>query len=57
MNAPPPHLYEFGEFRLDPIGRRLWRRDGSAVPLTPRGFLKPSFTSSSTTEFSWTKSG
>ena len=38
MNAPPAHGYEFGEFRLDAAKRRLWRRDGSIVPLTPRVF-------------------
>jgi DNA-binding winged helix-turn-helix (wHTH) protein/TolB-like protein/Flp pilus assembly protein TadD len=38
MQAPPAHLYEFGDFRLD-TGKRLLRRlDGTTVPLTPRVF-------------------
>src|ERR1043166_2737422 len=38
MRAPPVHLYEFGDFRLD-TGKRLLRRlDGTTVPLTPRVF-------------------
>src|SRR5262249_13809499 len=31
------HLYEFGEFRLDPA-ERLLLRDGKPVPLTPKAF-------------------
>ena len=32
MNAPPAHVYEFGDFRLDAEKRLLWREDdaGSA---------------------------
>lgn len=33
-----PQWYEFGEFRVDAIARRLWRRDGAPVSLTPRVF-------------------
>src|SRR2546421_12615426 len=36
-NAPPGHVYEFGEFRLDAGKRLLWRA-GAPVPLTPRVF-------------------
>src|SRR5256714_9043509 len=36
-NAPPGHVYEFGEFRLDARKRVLWRAD-APVPLTPRVF-------------------
>src|SRR2546423_11850449 len=36
-NAPPGHVYEFGEFRLDARKRVLWRADAQ-VPLTPRVF-------------------
>ena len=32
----PARAYEFGEFRLDVPRRRLLRRDGTPVPLTPR---------------------
>src|SRR4051812_34317774 len=31
-------LYEFGDFRIDTVKRALFRRDGTAVPLTPRVF-------------------
>ncbi len=37
MNAPPGHVYEFGDFHLDAAKRLLWR-DGVPVPLTPRVF-------------------
>ena len=37
MNAPPAHIYEFGDFRLDAEKRLLWRED-EPVPLTPRVF-------------------
>ena len=37
MNAPPAHVYEFGDFHLDAAKRLLWR-DGAPVPLTPRVF-------------------
>src|SRR3954452_2709566 len=37
MNAPPEVLYQFGEFRLDPAKRRLWKGD-EPVPLTARVF-------------------
>jgi TolB-like protein/DNA-binding winged helix-turn-helix (wHTH) protein len=37
MNAPPGHVYEFGDFHLDAAKRLLWR-DGAPVPLTPRVF-------------------
>src|SRR5437879_2795506 len=36
-NAPPGHVYEFGDFRLDAGKRLLWRA-GAQVPLTPRVF-------------------
>src|SRR5688500_16586341 len=35
-----PLVYEFGDFRLDAKGQRLYRRDtGEIVPLTPRAVL------------------
>ncbi len=37
VNGPPACVYEFGDFRLDPRKRLLWR-DGAQVPLTPRVF-------------------
>src|SRR6267142_3461585 len=37
MNAPPGHVYEFGDFHLDAAKRLLWR-GGAPVPLTPRVF-------------------
>ena len=37
MNAPPAHVYEFGDFRLDAEKRLLWRED-APVPLTSRVF-------------------
>ena len=37
MSLEPGHLYEFGEFRLDTVSRRLIR-DGQIVPLTAKGF-------------------
>jgi len=33
-----PRSYEFGEFHVGPAARRLWRRDGTLVPLTTRVF-------------------
>jgi TolB-like protein/DNA-binding winged helix-turn-helix (wHTH) protein/cytochrome c-type biogenesis protein CcmH/NrfG len=38
MQTSTPPFYEFGEFRIDAAKRRLLRRDGSLVPLTPRVF-------------------
>src|ERR1043166_3954332 len=38
MRAPPVHLYEFGDFRLDTAKRLLRQLDGTPVPLTPRVF-------------------
>ncbi len=38
MQTPPPNLYEFGSFQLDPAKRRLRRLDGTPIPLTPRVF-------------------
>src|SRR5688572_13213728 len=38
MSPPPSSIYQFGDFRLDVEERALLRRDGSAVPLTPRVF-------------------
>src|SRR6478735_4116499 len=38
MPAPPSEIYEFGDFRVDVAERQLLRRDGTAVPLTPRVF-------------------
>jgi TolB-like protein/DNA-binding winged helix-turn-helix (wHTH) protein/Tfp pilus assembly protein PilF len=38
MNAPPSHVLEFGEFRLDLGEQRLFRSDGAEVSLTPRVF-------------------
>src|SRR3954463_4068240 len=37
METASVHLYEFGEFRLDPE-KRLLRRNDTQVPLTPRVF-------------------
>ena len=37
INAAPPPVYEFGDFRLDAGKRLLWRADAE-VPLTPRVF-------------------
>ena len=37
MNAPPAHIYEFGDFRLDAEKRLVWRED-EPVPLTSRVF-------------------
>ncbi len=37
MNAPPAHVYEFGDFRLD-ASKRLLLREGAPVPLKPRVF-------------------
>ena len=37
INAPPAHVYEFGDFRLDAGKRLLWQADAQ-VPLTPRVF-------------------
>ncbi len=33
-----PRSYEFEDFRVDPVARRLWRRDGVPVTLTARVF-------------------
>jgi TolB-like protein/DNA-binding winged helix-turn-helix (wHTH) protein/Tfp pilus assembly protein PilF len=38
MSAPPLSVYQFGDFHLDVEERLLSRRDGTAVPLTPRVF-------------------
>jgi DNA-binding winged helix-turn-helix (wHTH) protein/TolB-like protein/Flp pilus assembly protein TadD len=38
MQAAPPHVYEFGDFRLDTTKRLLRRLDGTPVSLTPRVF-------------------
>ena len=38
MKTAPFQIFEFGDFRLDVEERLLLRRDGSAVPLTPRAF-------------------
>jgi DNA-binding winged helix-turn-helix (wHTH) protein/tetratricopeptide (TPR) repeat protein len=38
MQDPQPHMYEFGEFRLDVPKHLLLKRDGKPVPLTPRVF-------------------
>src|SRR5438477_9282865 len=37
MSAPPAHVYQFGDFRLDVGKRLLWRGD-TTVPLTARVF-------------------
>ena len=37
ISAAPAPVYEFGDFRLDPAKRLLWRAD-TEVPLTPRVF-------------------
>jgi len=37
MSANPKHFFEFGEFHLDPVERRLLR-DGRVIPLTPKAF-------------------
>lgn len=38
MHPLPSPAYEFGDFRMDVAERQLLRRDGTAVPLTPRVF-------------------
>ena len=38
MQTAPALRYEFGDFRMDVAKRLLARRDGTAVPLTPRVF-------------------
>ena len=38
MGEPRPHVYEFGDFRLDADKRLLLRRDGQIVPLKPKIF-------------------
>jgi len=38
VGTSPAHIFEFGEFRLDGTTRVLTRRDGAAVPLTPKAF-------------------
>ena len=38
MKTVPFRVFEFGDFRLDVEERLLLRRDGTAVPLTPRVF-------------------
>ena len=38
MSAAPFPVYQFGDFQLDLEERQLLRRDGTAVPLTPRVF-------------------
>lgn len=37
MDEPKPHIYEFGDFRLD-ASKRLLLRGGEPVPLTPKVF-------------------
>jgi TolB-like protein/DNA-binding winged helix-turn-helix (wHTH) protein/lipoprotein NlpI len=38
METSRSPVYEFGEFQIDAARRRLQRRDGSPIPLTPRVF-------------------
>ena len=38
MSTAPSPVYQFGDFHLDVEERQLLRRDGTAVPLTPRVF-------------------
>lgn len=38
MSEPQPHIYEFGDFRVDVVKRLLLRRDGETLPLTPKAF-------------------
>jgi TolB-like protein/DNA-binding winged helix-turn-helix (wHTH) protein/Flp pilus assembly protein TadD len=38
MEASRSPVYEFGEFQIDAVKRRLQKRDGSPVSLTPRVF-------------------
>src|SRR5688500_6050209 len=38
MKMREPQAYEFGDFRLDAVRRRLSRNNGEVIPLTPRGF-------------------
>ena len=38
MQTPAANLYEFGDFQLDTVKRRLRRLDGTTIPLTPRVF-------------------
>ena len=33
-----PQAYEFGDFRLDAARRRLARKSGEVIPLTPKAF-------------------
>ena len=38
MADPQTHIYEFGEFRVDPLKRLLLGRDQRPLPLTPKAF-------------------
>jgi DNA-binding winged helix-turn-helix (wHTH) protein/TolB-like protein/Flp pilus assembly protein TadD len=38
LSEPRPHVYEFGDFRLDADKRLLLRHDGQIVPLKPKIF-------------------
>jgi len=38
MNEAQPHVYEFGDFRIDAAKRLLMKRDGERVLLTPKAF-------------------
>jgi serine/threonine-protein kinase len=38
MNPAPAPVHEFGDFRVDAVRRRLLRRDGTPVSLTPKVF-------------------
>jgi TolB-like protein/DNA-binding winged helix-turn-helix (wHTH) protein/Flp pilus assembly protein TadD len=38
MEASRSPVYEFGDFQIDAVKRRLLKRDGELVPLTPRVF-------------------
>ena len=38
MQTSRSNVYEFGEFQIDGVRRRLQNRDGSQIPLTPRVF-------------------
>lgn len=38
MDGAQSHVYEFGDFRIDPARRLLMRRDGRRITLTPKAY-------------------
>ena len=38
VSTAPPHVYEFGDFRLDGRRRLLSRRNGEVISLTAKAF-------------------